>query len=192
MSTAPRRGRLITTAGVGVILLAATPMLAGCSEVVFAVARGMVQAEKGPTAAPGDDDPASHLQVSVSGLEVGDCFDEPEPDESTPEWSSAVYPVSCDDPHMFELYANTDIPESLLPAGEYPGDEAVWDAADSVCYSALEDYVGEAYEDSFLEFWSYIPTEASWKYDDRRVLCVVFDEDGMLTGSAEGSGAESS
>lgn len=191
MSTGTRRARLIAAAAAGGILLVATPMLAGCAEVMFAVARGMVRAENGPVAPPEEDDPSSHLQVSVGGLEVGDCYDLPDAG-SVPEWSSSVYAVPCDESHMFELYADIDVPESQLPAGEYPGDEAIWEAADAVCLPAFEAYVGESYEDSFLEFWYYTPTEISWKYDDRRVLCVLGDEDGRVTGSAEGSGAESS
>ncbi len=197
MSTRTRRARLIATAGAGVILLVATPMLAGCAEVMLAVAREVVQAENGPALPPQDDDQASNLQVALDALDVGDCYDVPEEDESTPEWSSAVYPASCDEPHMYELFADIDLPESRFPAdrfpaGEYPGDDEVWAASDEACFAAFEDYVAEAYEDSPFEFWYYTPTEQSWKRDDRRVLCVLGVPEETVTGSAEGSGAESS
>ncbi|MEW1835069.1 septum formation family protein [Microbacterium sp. NPDC079995] len=197
MSTATRRGRLPAAAAAGVILLVATPMLAGCAEVMYGVARGMMQAQNGPVIPPADDDPSTHLQVSLDALDVGDCYDIPELDESAPSWSSAVYPVPCDEPHMYELYADIVLPESRFPAdefpdNEYPGEEDVWSAADEVCYPAFEAYVGEAYEDSPLEFWYYTPAEQSWRRGDRQVLCVLGHEEEMVTGSAEGSGAKTS
>ena len=119
-------------------------------------------------------------------LVEGDCFlpsDEPFEDidfDSTIEW------VDCDSPHQGELYAWTLIPDAAGTA--YPGLDTVGEAASDYCLSEFAGYVGSDFDDSFLEYWYYYPTETGWE-DRPYFMCAVRDPDGEpLVGTAFGSG----
>ena len=118
--------------------------------------------------------------ASVMTLQVGDCFNY---DDSATQVSS-VEMVSCDTPHMYEVYNNSDIDDSkysTVPAGDDLNTEI-----SLACYDAFEMYVGVAYEDSTMyDATSFQPTTGSWSRGDRTINCLITSKDGQpTTGSA--------
>ena len=121
---------------------------------------------------------------NVFELEVGTCFD----DEGTTDASgqvASVPTVDCADPHDNEIYALFD-----LGGDTFPGDDATVELAYQGCYDRFEEFVGQAYETSVLEFGPFYPTGDGWNdLDDREVICFLYDIDlKKLTGSMAGSG----
>ncbi len=92
--------------------------------------------------------------------------------------------VDCDEPHDAEVYLTSTFPE-----GDFPGDGALADTADSACFDAFEGYVGTPYVDSVYYYDWLVPTEDGWEAGDRELLCTLVSEDGArLVGSAFASG----
>lgn len=117
---------------------------------------------------------------NVFSLDVGDCFDDP---EGGSEAIADLPLVACDEPHDNEVYALVELPDEA-----FPGDEEILEVAAVDCLDAYEPYVGASYEDSTLFATWLVPTEASWDDGDRQVVCVLFDREGPLTASMQGSG----
>ncbi|KOX24236.1 septum formation family protein [Nocardiopsis sp. NRRL B-16309] len=137
--------------------------------------RATISSRPSPTD-PGDDAES----VGVFDLEEGDCTNEVEEQDNIVE----VPLVDCDDPHEFEVYVKDDLDAD----GEYPGDQEVSDMTAELCNDEFEDFVGMEYLDSELLFTSYFPTPTSWNlYDNREYLCLVYDPDGPVEGTLEGS-----
>ncbi|HWK91263.1 MAG TPA: septum formation family protein [Luteimicrobium sp.] len=149
---------LVTVLAVGV--------LAGCGLVTAGPPDAARDHPQGTITAAGDAD--------VHSLHVGDCLlADPGDFDSTSTASTEVdsVPVTpCADPHDEEIYA-----ETMLPAGEYPGDDAVGEKADDFCDARFTALTGLAYEDATsLDFSEYTPTEDGWNMDgDRLVQCVL-------------------
>lgn len=120
-----------------------------------------------------DDD-----EVPFAELTVGTCVNDA--DVADFFWGLPV--VDCDEPHDSEIYEIVD-----LPAGDYPGDDAVYALSDELCFDAFEPYVGLPYEESDLYFLFYSPDKRSWGFDDRAVLCTLYDPDGPIEGSVRDS-----
>lgn len=117
-------------------------------------------------------------EVGVFTLKVGDCLGDVALDEI-----SSVTELSCDAPHIYEIYHAFDI-----AGDEYPGDDEVVAEAQEVCLDEFEGFVGIDYNDSELEISYLFPTSNSWTLgNDREVLCMVLNLDGSSrSGSAEG------
>ncbi len=112
--------------------------------------------------------------TSVTEVEVGDCFDDPDSDIV-----SALNVVDCAGAHDNEIFA-----EVFMSETSFPGDEAVGDFAFEACLERFEPYVGQAYVDSPLDYLYLGPTTESWDSGDRAVLCVLYSADlSKLTGS---------
>lgn len=124
---------------------------------------------------------ASACSGSVFTLAVGTCFD----DEGLSSEVTDVPVVDCDEPHDNEVFHVFDLPD-----GDWPGDEAVLDAADEVCLgSAFADFVGTAYLDSEVDAFSITPTQGSWEQaDDREVICAAWVPGERPTGTLAGAG----
>ncbi|GMA24660.1 hypothetical protein GCM10025864_24190 [Luteimicrobium album] len=141
-------------------------VLAGCGLVTAGPPDASRDHPHGAITAAGDTD--------VYSLRVGDCLLSDSGDfDSTATASTAVdsVPVTpCSDPHDAEIYA-----ETMLPAGEYPGDDAVGEQADDFCDAQFTALTGLDYEDApSLDFSEYTPTEDGWNGDgDRLVQCVL-------------------
>lgn len=116
-------------------------------------------------------------QTDAFALQVGDCLN----DATAAGEVTTVPTVPCDEPHDSEVYAAFALGES-----DYLGDEIVVDKAEALCLPAFEEFVGEPYLESRLDFAYYYPTEASWASGDREVLCVIYDPEGPVTGSLRG------
>ena len=126
---------------------------------------------------PGD---GGSRTTPVTDIKVGDCFNQ---SSETTEVAS-VEVVSCDSPHVYEVYNNSDIDEkkySTAPTGDDLNTEI-----SLACYDAFEMYVGVAYEESATyEVTSFYPTTGSWAQGDCTINCLITSKDGQpTTGSA--------
>lgn len=117
--------------------------------------------------------------VMIAELEVGDCIPLVDYEDEVHE----LPVVACDQPHTDEVYFIYEAED-----GEFPGDDALSDAAWTRCLAEFETFIGIPYEDSEFDVYSYQPTESSWKrWDDREIQCIVYsfeDVTGTLKGSA--------
>ncbi|KGM14713.1 hypothetical protein N867_17160, partial [Actinotalea fermentans ATCC 43279 = JCM 9966 = DSM 3133] len=69
----------------------------------------------------------------------------------------------------------------------YPGDEAIASQADEYCYGEFEGFVGVTWENSAFDYGYLSPSQESWEQgDDREVLCMIMDPEGLTTGSLAG------
>lgn len=119
-------------------------------------------------------------ETSVFDLAVGDCFTGSVEAES-------VEVFDCEDPHVFEVYAVFDYEAG--PDEAYPGDEEIGSVADDRCVDEFEPYIGEEYASSRWFATVIRPSEDSWRFGDREILCAVsLEDESEVTGSAEGSG----
>src|SRR3954447_25509986 len=85
-------------------------------------------------------------RVNVGDLRVGDCLRGVEGGESV-----AVEAVTCYSRHRGEVRAQVQ-----LPAGSWPGRKAVLAAASRRC----------------AESFFFVPSQTSWREDDRVVTCI--------------------
>lgn len=124
-------------------------------------------------------------QLDVMGLQVGDCFNDP---DEVDELIFDVAAVPCSEPHDNEVFAVPPLSASFGDA--YPGQEVLDEYSYEVCSGPMFDvYVGTAYLDSSLDVFSLTPSEESWDQDDREFVCVLYRLDfGVLTGTARDSG----
>ncbi|WP_205820281.1 MULTISPECIES: DUF2510 domain-containing protein [unclassified Microbacterium] len=119
--------------------------------------------------------------VPFAELEIGDCLPFVDYGDTGQIYELPVVP--CDQPHTDEVYFIFDVDDE-----EFPGDDALGEAAWDGCAAQFDAYVGIAYEDSVLDFYTYQPTETSWaRADDRAVQCILFSYEDV-TGSLEGAG----
>jgi hypothetical protein len=196
LATAEREGRSARTFGIVAVAVAAVwallSVVVGAAFVATAVrtfenASGMSLEEAldaeapaalgGEPAEDGDLPPGQAGEKTWAELTVGDCFDGPD----IPDESFTIPLVPCDEPHVSEVFAVTELPE-----GEWPGLAEVDEQAFDFCIEQFTTFVGEPYEDSSLFAWPSIPTEESWYYGDRVVACVVEPGQGTVTGTLEG------
>ena len=115
--------------------------------------------------------------TSVTEIEVGDCFDDPEG-----ELISNLELLECSDPHDNEVFA-----EVFIDGVAFPGNDALIEFGFDSCLSEFEAYVGESYAESPLDYSFLYPSEESWSEGDRSFLCYLYSADlSKLTGSARG------
>lgn len=127
--------------------------------------------------------------TALSGVLPGQCFDElPDPAQQP----FAVLVIPCEDPHTFEIYAQTRIEmgDAAPPGGGYPGELAVANAAEAQCIAGFTPFMGSQWEASVYDVQAWWPSQQSWTEDrDRSILCAVFRVTGGRTkGSVRGSG----
>jgi len=115
-------------------------------------------------------------EADVFSLKVGDCLNQTATAEVTEV--SSVPTVPCAEPHDSEAYAATDLPE-----GDFPGDAAVTESADTFCYDEFATFIGLSYDESALDLASFYPTQESWAEGDREIMCFVSSPDGQVTGT---------
>ncbi len=114
------------------------------------------------------------------GLEVGQCLTMP----GDPVDIGAAEPVDCAEEHTAEVIATT-----LLTDDAFPGEDAVFAAADEFCLPEFGPYIGADFETSSLDLYYGGPTSMTWALGDRQVVCYVTPIDGSpLTASVAGSG----
>ncbi|MDO7881433.1 septum formation family protein [Salinibacterium soli] len=130
------------------------------------------------TNTPIDVDPSDGTDTDVFTIKVGDCLN----DGTATGEVSTVPTIDCAEPHDSEAYASI-----MIPDGDYPGEDAVLDQANTDCEAEFAGYVGIAYEESTLGYAYYYPTEESWASGDREILCLVYDPAGQVEGSLAGT-----
>lgn len=131
-----------------------------------------------PTAAPSGE------ETSVFDLEAGDCF------SVDSDQFDTVVVVDCEQPHEYEAFHVFD--HEAGPDDPYPGDDALFEFADTECQPPFEEYVGHDYQTSIWFITSITPSEDTWADGDREIVCTLNQQDEddepiTVTGSAEGS-----
>ncbi len=118
-------------------------------------------------------------EADVFSLRVGDCLNSAELATEV----ETVPTVPCDEPHDTEIFGST-----MLPDGDFPGNDAVETAAHDYCLPEFERFIGLPYDSSEIYYQPFMPSEESWNgADDREVLCLAVDEAGGVTGTLEGA-----
>lgn len=118
-------------------------------------------------------------EADVFTLAVGDCLDSAELGEEV----ETVPTVPCDEPHDTEIFASTQLPD-----GDFPGDDAVFAAADEFCLPEFESFIGLPYDSSEIYYQPLTPAQVGWEeLGDREVLCMAVDEAGGVTGTLQGA-----
>jgi hypothetical protein len=117
---------------------------------------------------------------SVFSMEVGLCFND---EADAADEVSSVPDVPCEEPHDNEVFA------LIQYTGEtFPGPDAMQAEAVDLCIGEFEGYVGLPYEESELDVYPLVPTQASWDGGDREIVCALYALDlSQLTGSMKGS-----
>lgn len=112
-------------------------------------------------------------------LEVGDCYNDEKThdtlgDKGESEAGVWIEIVDCDEAHQFQALHVAD-----LPKGKYPGNQTVRDDAVEQCFRSWRRYFGvpffghrQKYDMGFI-----YPTEDSWGFGDRRIICHVYARD---------------
>lgn len=116
---------------------------------------------------------------SSFSLVKGQCFDTT--GQSLKGATYDVDEVSCDDTHDGEVFG-----EFEMTGSDYPGDDAVSDAADEQCYPLQDAYVMDTWAlPDYVDVYYFGPTRQSWRLGDREISCFFgnTDESATLTRS---------
>jgi hypothetical protein len=116
-------------------------------------------------AATGYDEPSQTGAGNrdVTSLQVGECT------ADLPEGRiSDLQVIPCDQPHRNEVYANLD-----LPAGRYPGDDAMDTKAEQMCSDKLEAILGGTDLPGTAEIFYLAPRRSTWAVGDRTITCML-------------------
>lgn len=131
--------------------------------------------------------------LAVRSLRVGDCFDEPHgggvPTKDTLITAADpdVRAAPCDVLHEAEVFAVTQL--AGAPGDDWPGDAVLLSSVKGRCDPAFTRYVGAPPEGSGLTYVYFLPSEATWDRDDRRLTCAALRGDGQRQrGSIRGLG----
>lgn len=119
----------------------------------------------------------AEAETDTSSIRVGDCINDP-----GTQSVSDITVLPCDEPHVFEAFAGTDMPD-----GEYPGDGAATTAASDFCAKEFTEFVGVDFDASVLEMLYFYPVEESWTTaDGRGILCFVAEQgEAPMTGTLQ-------
>ena len=142
-----------------------------------------------PSERPTTETPtAKGRTVQATDLQVGDCYNEPDPASATTNDDGkrqvgSVEVVDCEVPHQHEVYNNYKITLST-----FPDSSTMQSEIQTACYSSFEDYVGKSYDESQYEASTLTPTENSWAQGDRTITCTLVTKDNsLITGSLKGA-----
>ncbi len=113
---------------------------------------------------------------------VGDCF-LVEPNER-----GRYSRVACGSPHHVEVAGIMEVP--IMAADSYPRREALDFFGAAVCQLAFEEYVGEPYLLSWLDYRALIPNEEAWRNGSASVYCLVRPFAGLLEEPAGRDGGQ--
>lgn len=127
---------------------------------------------------------SSNDRVAIAELELGDCFELPEPSESDVDTIETVVTIPCDEPHLAEVVGVGELDASADgengETNDYPLESDLFDEVDDRCRAAQLDVDMDAFG-----LLPVIPTEARWERGDRSYLCVAIPFGGEpTTGSA--------
>lgn len=166
---------------VATIALLASGAVGRFTDAVTEVVESAAAETEGP--AWDSDEPVDHWAVP-GGLAVGDCLNDPAASvDGEGQLADEIQSVTCDEPHDLEVYEVITLPE-----GDFPGDAAIEELAQSTCLEEFEVLIGLPYEESEFEIYYYYPFEDTWNFaDDRSITCTVGSLTGRSTGTLEGA-----
>src|SRR4029453_8810121 len=105
--------------------------------------------------------------LPVPKVAIGDCLNGVHPGA---DMNSATFrAVSCATGHENEVVASVDHPGS----GAFPGQQVLFDYAQTPCTTGFEAYVGRSFAESDLQMTVVVPSDLTWAKGDRAILCVV-------------------
>ena len=131
---------------------------------------------------PGNGNGGGGTATSVMDLKVGDCFNRSDSSDQV----GTVDVVSCDTPHLYEVYNNSDIDDKKYTTAP-TGDDLDTEISDA-CYDPFQTYVGIDYESSSYKVTAFYPTTSTWVQGHRTINCLITSQDDKpLTGSARNS-----
>lgn len=124
----------------------------------------------GPTAAERTEaTQGADSDVAGSDLQTGDCMT-----DSGTAADPDIQVLPCADPHAFEVFATSELPE-----GAYPGIGEADAQAQEFCRAEFLTFIGVDYDDSALELQYFYPVESEWNDDGgRAVVCLVGNAEG--------------
>mgnify|MGYP001675738102 CR=1 FL=1 len=165
-----------------VALLLAAGVAACGGETPVATSSGSAQETSGGGAASTKPTASGGETASVMDLKVGDCFNRSDSSDQV----GTVDVVSCDTPHLYEVYNNSDIDDKKYTTAP-TGDDLDTEISDA-CYDPFQTYVGIDYESSSYKVTAFYPTTSTWVQGDRTINCLITSQDDKpLTGSARNS-----
>ena len=137
-------------------------LLLSASLVLMAAAVG------GCTSGSDDGAPLSEAlevtEVAATDLQEGECMT-----DSGTAADPNIQVIACTEPHAFEVFAATELPE-----GEYPGTGEADAQAQEFCRGEFQAFVGVEYDASVLDLQYFYPVESEWADDGgRSVVCLV-------------------
>lgn len=119
--------------------------------------------------------PSFVLEVATF-FRVGECLNGL---EGSSALDSAPMSVPCEESHLWEVYYLGSLEDGLLP----PFDTA----AEQMCLEEYLDFIGIEWENSLYTFSWYQPNEETYRFDDRKVACLVHTEEiTPVSGSLKG------
>lgn len=124
--------------------------------------------------------------VHTADLQVGDCYNETDDDDTNsdgPRQVGDVEVVDCSAPHEHEVYNNHQIAQSTFPDRDTMRSEA-----ETNCVAAFETYVGVPFDQSRYGVSYLTPSEDSWAQGDHTITCALESkDDSLITGSLKGA-----
>ena len=131
---------------------------------------------------PSNGNGGGDIATSVMDLKVGDCFNRSDSSDQV----GTVDVVSCDTPHLYEVYNNSDIDDKKYTTAP-TGDDLDTEISNA-CYDPFQTYVGIDYESSSYKVIVFYPMTSTWVQGDRTINCLITSQDNKpLTGSARNS-----
>ena len=146
----------------GFVVLAAV-IVGGAVAIVGSVTHGFKKPVK-----------VTYTKSALFNLKTGECFD--------PRGQSYSL-VSCDSPHVAEVFATFK-----LSGSKWPGATAVAAGASRGCATRLTSYLNPQLAISLSSTYVY-PDPVAWQAGTRTVICEVRATSGDLTGSVRGASA---
>ncbi len=128
------------------------------------------------------------LVSEIAAVKVGDCFNDYRFENERTSLTEVIFTiVDCSRPHEGEVYHQVGYPDP-----EFPGATQLELWAQEECYKYFEDWVGQEYELSELEFSTFLPTKELWDEpgeQNTRLSCYLRSgNQDLLTGSRRNSG----
>ena len=148
--------------------------------------------ERPTTERPTTETPtAKGRTVQATDLQVGDCYNEPDPASATTNDDGkrqvgSVEVVDCEVPHQHEVYSTYTITSST-----FPSDDDMKTEVYNACYDSFTSYVGVDVDSSSYGTLTYTPTSISWNFGNHQITCAVSpnkddnDTTSTMTGSVK-------
>lgn len=108
--------------------------------------------------------------LGVLSFQIGDCIQLP----TDADIVESVEGVPCSESHNAQVYAEFD-----ADFDDYPGRDAVTEAAVVGCHSRFDEAIGRPYATTeHLDFTTLEPTAEGWAEGDHEVSCLVIHTGG--------------